>query len=268
MLATTVRRRNWWGLGCAAALATSALCPAAADSAAAGQRESPRRAPSVVRVVSGGDELPVIRTACGLTTMLSLPEEAREAICGDLFDPQTGAGGFVIQRSGRDLFLKPLRAAGASNLFVKTERATYGFELEVVAPSRAMRIVRVELANHPPPASLAAPRPPSETKPPGAPGARLLVTASSVATGGRFYLRCDTRNPADVPVTIALARVRDTSGSKPTDAGVPLRLTLAPHAKKVVVVPLGERPSASLELTFVDETGASLVEVRPFARDE
>ena len=46
--------------------------------------------------------------------MVSLPEEAREAVCGDLYDAQSGSGGFVIQRSGRDLFLKPLRAAGAS----------------------------------------------------------------------------------------------------------------------------------------------------------
>ena len=78
--------------------------------------------------------------------MLSLPEEAREAVCGDLYDPQSGDGGFVIQRSGSDLFVKPLRAAGGTNLFVKTECATYAFELVVVAPARAMRIVHVEPA--------------------------------------------------------------------------------------------------------------------------
>jgi hypothetical protein len=120
-----------------------AICALALCAAAAAAGGTP---PAVVRVVAGGERIPTLRAARGLTTMLVLPEEAREAICGDLYDPQTGNGGFVIQRSGRDLFLKPLRAAGSTNLFVKTERATYAFELVVVAAPRAMRIVRVEPA--------------------------------------------------------------------------------------------------------------------------
>lgn len=111
----------------------------------AGDRRPPVP-PPVVTVAPGGESIPTIRTGRGVTTMLSLPEEAREAICGDLFDAQTGNGGYVIQRSGRDIFLKPLRAAGGSNLFVKTERATYAFELVVVPAPQAMRIVRVEPA--------------------------------------------------------------------------------------------------------------------------
>lgn len=101
---------------------------------------------AVVRVASGGETISTIRTARGVTTMVSLPEEAKEAICGDLFDPQSGQGGFVIQRSGKDIFLKPLRGAGQSNLFVKTERATYAFELTVVPVPHAMRIVYVDVA--------------------------------------------------------------------------------------------------------------------------
>ncbi len=111
----------------------------------AGERRPPVP-PPVVTVTPGGESIPTIRTGRGVTTMLSLPEEAREAICGDLFDAQTGNGGYVIQRSGRDIFLKPLRAAGGSNLFVKTEHATYAFELVVVPAPQAMRIVRVEPA--------------------------------------------------------------------------------------------------------------------------
>src|SRR6185369_12959971 len=92
---------------------------AAATASAGDRRPAPPPAdPAVARVTSGGESIPTIRTGRGITTMLSLPEEAREAVCGDLYDPQTGDGGFVIQRSGRDLFVKPLRATGGTNLFV------------------------------------------------------------------------------------------------------------------------------------------------------
>jgi hypothetical protein len=104
------------------------------------------RSDAVVRVVSGGERIASIRTSRGVTTMLSLPSEAKEAVCGDLFDAQTGNGCFVIQRSGRDLFLKPLKATGETNLFVKTEAATYAFDLVVVPSQRAMRIVFVDTA--------------------------------------------------------------------------------------------------------------------------
>ena len=119
-----------------------------ATTASAGERRpaTPPADAAIASVTSGGESIPTIRTGRGITTMLSLPEEAREAVCGDLYDPQTGDGGFVIQRSGRDLFVKPLHASGGTNLFVKTDCATYAFELVVVAPGRAMRIVHVEPA--------------------------------------------------------------------------------------------------------------------------
>lgn len=104
------------------------------------------RTDAVVRVSAGGERIASIRTSRGVTTMLSLPSEAKEAVCGDLFDAQTGNGCFVIQRSGRDLFLKPLKTSGATNLFVKTESTTYAFDLVVVPAERAMRIVFVETA--------------------------------------------------------------------------------------------------------------------------
>jgi hypothetical protein len=137
-LRCSIRRRT------AAALAAVVALLAAPTGASARERQP--NAAAIVSIASDGESIPTIRTARGVTTMLSMPEEACEAICGDLYDSQTGTGGFVIQRSGRDLFLKPLRAAGETNLFVKTERATYAFELVVVAPAQAMRIVRVEPA--------------------------------------------------------------------------------------------------------------------------
>lgn len=125
-------------------LGFAAVCFLLSAAATAGAAAGPRAAaPSVVTVASGGETIPTLRTARGVTTMVSLPEEAQEAVCGDLYDAQSGNGGYVIQRSGRDLFLKPLRTAGGSNLFVKTARATFAFELVVVPPARAMRIVRV-----------------------------------------------------------------------------------------------------------------------------
>lgn len=108
--------------------------------------ETRPRADAVVRVSAGGERIASIRTSRGVTTMLSLPAEAKEAVCGDLFDAQTGSGCFVIQRSGRDLFLKPLKPTGATNLFVKTEAMTYAFDLVVVPQDRAMRIVFVDTA--------------------------------------------------------------------------------------------------------------------------
>jgi hypothetical protein len=131
-------------------LAASVACCAVAlaqpiRAGAADGPQAPAAMPTAtIRVTARGESIPLIRTARGLTTMISLPEEAREAICGDLYDAQENAGGFVIQRSGRDIFIKPLRAAGQTNLFIKTERVTYAFDLVVVAQSSAMRIVYVD----------------------------------------------------------------------------------------------------------------------------
>ena len=123
--------------------AVGAVLALLAPSAIAGTRP---RADAVVRVSAGGERIAAIRTSRGVTTMLSLPSEAKEAVCGDLYDPQTGNGCFVIQRSGRDLFLKPLKATGDTNLFVKTDATTYAFDLVVVPAERAMRIVFVDTA--------------------------------------------------------------------------------------------------------------------------
>jgi hypothetical protein len=227
--ATTPRRTR----GAAAILAAALVAwPAAAQ-----QR---RTEPRVVRLVSGGETIPVVLTARGVTTMLTLPEEAREAVCGDLYDPQTSSGGYVVQRSGRDLFLKPLRAAGVSNLFVKTERATYAFELEVVAPERAMRIVRVALA--------------PEARP-----ERALEAAFErpVAVGRGIYLRCELRNAGREPVAVAAAEI--SGGDR-----VPIDARIDPGRTTAVVLSFGRLPDRDTTVRFVDASGTALLAAQPF----
>lgn len=94
----------------------------------------------------GPDQIGKVRTAPGITTKISFPEKVFESICGDLYDPATGKGTFVIQPSGNDVFLKPVAARGMSNLFVKTGengKYTYNFDLEVVTVAQAHRVVNV-----------------------------------------------------------------------------------------------------------------------------
>ena len=94
----------------------------------------------------GPDQIGKVRTAPGITTKISFPEKVFESICGDLYDPATGKGTFVIQPSGNDVFLKPVAPRGMSNLFVKTGengKYTYNFDLEVVTVAQAHRVVNV-----------------------------------------------------------------------------------------------------------------------------
>lgn len=92
------------------------------------------------------DQIASVKTAEGITTRLVFYDQIQEIICGDLYDPATGKGGFVIQRSGKDIFLKPVKPKGISNLFVKTgDKAdyTYSFDLMIVPVPQAHRIVNV-----------------------------------------------------------------------------------------------------------------------------
>ncbi len=99
----------------------------------------------------GPDQIGVVKTAVGITTRISFPEPVQEAICGDLYDPATGKGSFVIQlsgspeRRGNDVFLKPVTTKGMSNMFVKTGdgKRTYNFDLKIVDAAQAHRVVNV-----------------------------------------------------------------------------------------------------------------------------
>jgi archaellum component FlaG (FlaF/FlaG flagellin family) len=105
---------------------------------------------AVATLTLGSDRIGELKTAQGITTMIRFPEPVQEIICGDLYDPSTGKGTFVVQRSGtqdrpgNEVFVKPVSTKGASNMFVKTDnKHTYSFDLTIVATSQAHRMVNV-----------------------------------------------------------------------------------------------------------------------------
>ena len=110
---------------------------------------------AIVRVTLGPDQIATIKAAQGITTRVSFPEPVKEIICGDLYDPGTGKGGFVVQRSENDVFLKPIPTKGMTNLFVKTGDKgdhIYNFDLLIGPVNEAHRVVNVSAPpNNPPP---------------------------------------------------------------------------------------------------------------------
>lgn len=92
------------------------------------------------------DQIGLVKTGQGITTRISFPQPVSEIVCGDLYDPGSGKGSFVVQRSGHDVFLKPVVPRAYSNLFVKTgenNSRVYNFDLTVVSTSEAHRVVNV-----------------------------------------------------------------------------------------------------------------------------
>ena len=104
----------------------------------------------IVTITVGPNQIGQVKTTQGITTRMSFPETVRDIICGDLYDPTTGKGSFVIQRIDNDVFLKPVVSKGLSNLFVKTGEKgehTYSFDLLVVSMEQAHRVVNVSPAS-------------------------------------------------------------------------------------------------------------------------
>lgn len=100
----------------------------------------------IVTIALGPNQIGQVKTTQGITTRVTFPETVRDIICGDLYDPSTGKGSFVVQRIDNDVFLKPVVAKGLSNLFVKTGEKgehTYSFDLQVVSLDQAHRVVNV-----------------------------------------------------------------------------------------------------------------------------
>ncbi|MEK6320336.1 MAG: hypothetical protein AABN33_01500 [Acidobacteriota bacterium] len=100
----------------------------------------------IITVTLGPNQIGQVKTTQGITTRVTFPETVRDIICGDLYDPATGKGSFVVQRIDNDVFLKPVVPKGLSNLFVKTGEKgehTYSFDLQVVSLDQAHRVVNV-----------------------------------------------------------------------------------------------------------------------------
>jgi TonB family protein len=94
----------------------------------------------------GEDQIGTVKTAAKLSTRISFRESVKEIVCGDLYDPTSGTGSFVVQRIDNDVFIKPVASKGESNMFVKAgERGehTYNLSLVIVSPDQAYTIVKV-----------------------------------------------------------------------------------------------------------------------------
>jgi TonB family protein len=112
-------------------------------------------------ITLGPDQVGLVKTAERITTRISFPETIKEIICGDLYDPATGRGSFVVQGSDMDVFLKPIVSKGVSNIFVKTGKKgefIYSLDLVIGPVDEAYRIVTVTN----PQASLQSARPAAE----------------------------------------------------------------------------------------------------------
>jgi vacuolar-type H+-ATPase subunit H len=100
----------------------------------------------IINTTVGPNQIGQVKTTQGITTRVTFADTVRDIICGDLYDPATGKGSFVVQRIDNDVFLKPVVAKGVSNLFVKTGEKgehTYSFDLLVVPLEQAHRVVHV-----------------------------------------------------------------------------------------------------------------------------
>lgn len=111
------------------------------------------------------DQIGLVKSAMGITTRLSFPETVKEVVCGDLYDPASGKGSFVVQRSENDVYLKPVVAKGMSNLFVRTGengQHVYNFDLSIVPVEQAYRVFFVKPTTNASP-STATPQGPRES---------------------------------------------------------------------------------------------------------
>jgi len=110
----------------------------------------------ITTITLGPNQIGSVKTTPGITKRISFSEPVKEIICGDLYDPTSGKGSFVIQRSDNDVFLKPVVPKGLSNLFVKTgERGenVYSLDLLIVPTAEAYRMVTVVSAQAAAPAA-------------------------------------------------------------------------------------------------------------------
>jgi TonB family protein len=100
----------------------------------------------ITTITLGPDQIGIVKTGPAISTRVSFREPVQDIVCGDLYDPGSGTGAFVIQRIDNDVFIKPVMPRGISNMFVKTgekRENTYNFSLIIVPVDEAYQIVNV-----------------------------------------------------------------------------------------------------------------------------
>jgi TonB family protein len=121
-------------------LVASLVIPAASPSSYA---QSP-----VLTLTLGPNDMGAVRTASGITTRVSFGDTVKQVICGDLYDPLTGRGRFLVHTNENEVYIKPVSDTGISNLFVKVgekkgDQHIYNFDLLIVPVEQANRVVNV-----------------------------------------------------------------------------------------------------------------------------
>jgi archaellum component FlaG (FlaF/FlaG flagellin family) len=191
--------------------------------------QAARAQTAVTTLTLGSDRIGEIRTAQGITTMIRFSEPVQEIICGDLYDPGTGKGTFVVQRSGatdqpgNEVFIKPVSSKGASNMFVKTNsKVTYSFDLTIVPAAQAHRMVNVT-DSAPTPANVSAPTPATdqhnaESEKPAVDLERLKAEAEQQARQKAAEILRNAQQQADRKIAEADAKVAESERLAPQRA--------------------------------------------------
>lgn len=184
---------------------------------------------AIVTLALGPDRIGDVKTAQGITTMIRFAEPVQEVICGDLYDPATGKGTFVVQRSGtadhpgNEVFVKPVSSRGASNMFVKTGEGkhTYSFDLSVVAAGQAHRMVNVTEAtgNKPSGTAPASDGHGAEPDKPAPDFERLKAEAEQQARARAAEIIRNAQQQADRKIAEAEARVMEADHQASLKAG-------------------------------------------------
>lgn len=185
----------------------------------------------VITMNLGADQIGKVKTSPGITTRLVFAEPVQEIICGDLYDPSSGVGTFVVQRVGNDIFLKPVTSEGLSNLFVKTgssSERTYNFDLVIGSPQEAYRIVKVV-------GQINSEEPKQVKKPKNSFASPPLISAiglpsqlpSATPAGLMQMMRVGQQPPAPPPPTAAARRSSNPAGEIPGSKRAAIR-TLKP----------------------------------------
>ena len=162
-------------------------------------------------IALGPNQIGLVKTAQALTTRISFPDQVQEIICGDLYDPSSGKGSFVIQRSGKDIFVKPVASKGLSNLFVKVgekgER-TYNFDIVIALPAQAHRVINVVNEPDQPAPAKPSPSSPKVERKPAQAGANQDLIGQAAAQAEEIVSQA--RRQASQMIAEAEARATET----------------------------------------------------------